>query len=343
MNFAEAFRPFACILLLAGAFAQPGAHQARQSTTPVPENLYRVHDARGRPAKLADVVEAMREADVVFVGETHDDATTHWIEAELLREAFARFGPGAPGASRRPLALSLEMFERDVQHVLDEYLADLISERYFLLSSRPWSNYLKDYRPMVEFARESGLPVLASNAPARYVNRVSRLGPASLRELPAQARAWLPPLPFAPASEAYAAKFAAVMSGTPGHPRPERPQVGAQPQSPHGPANPQGPESPHGDASHLLAAQTLRDASMAHVISEFLKKNPRALLFHVNGRFHSEGGLGVPEHLKVYRPKTRTLVVTLVPLANLSTAGPEEAGKLGDFVISTTTARPREF
>jgi hypothetical protein len=34
---------------------------------------------------------------------------------------------------------------------------------------------------------------------------------------------------------------------------------------------------------------------------------------HLNGTFHSEGGLGVPEHLLRYRPDTRVLVVTMRP------------------------------
>src|SRR3954467_8455063 len=68
----------------------------------------------------------------------------------------------------------MEMFERDVQIVLDEYLSDLITEQHFLASSRPWGNYKTDYRPLVELAKEKHLDVIAANAPRRYVNMVSR-------------------------------------------------------------------------------------------------------------------------------------------------------------------------
>ena len=89
-------------------------------------------------------------------------------------------GAGEEAGARRSVALSLEMFERDVQHILDEYLQDLITESQFKSSARPWEHYDADYRAMVEMAKAVGVPVLAANAPRRYVNRVSRLGPAGL-------------------------------------------------------------------------------------------------------------------------------------------------------------------
>ena len=50
---------------------------------------------------------------------------------------------------------------------------------------------------------EIDIPVLAANAPRRYVNRVSRLGPESLEALSGAAESWLPPLPYPPASPEY--------------------------------------------------------------------------------------------------------------------------------------------
>jgi uncharacterized iron-regulated protein len=155
-------------------------------------DAYRVFRADGQTATLDDVVAAMDAVEVVFVGEQHDDPVAHYLQAELLQRAFVRQARAAAG---RPVALSLEMFARDVQLILDEYLTDMITESHFLRSSQPWQNYETDYRPMVEFAKAHRLPVLAANAPRRYVNRVSRLGSASLDSLSVWAKAWLPPLP----------------------------------------------------------------------------------------------------------------------------------------------------
>ena len=224
------------------------------------------------------------------------------------------------------------MFERDVQTVLDEYLAGLITERHFMLSSRPWGNYASDYRPLVEYARAHKLPVIAANAPARYVTRVSAQGPGSLASLSKEARGWLPPLPFPEASAPYAAKFNAFMGA-----------ASAGGQSPHGaaaPAQPQSNSNPHGGL-HLLEAQTLRDASMAHAVSEFLKRGGDPLVVQVNGTFHSEQRMGVPEQLARYMKRARPVVVTIVPDAAGSGFDAARMGDLGDFVILTDTSRER--
>ena len=310
--------------------APQGPPQTQSAPRPELASL-RVFDSKGNAATLDAVVEVMGGADIVFVGETHDDAGAHLLEAELLRRAHARFALEGDVKGRRPVALSLEIFERDVQVVLDEYLSGLISERHFLAASRPWKNYQTDYRPLVEFAREQRIPVIAANAPARYVSRVSQHGPASLSALPPEARSWLPPLPFAAASRAYAEKFNAFMSG--GAARPSQPPAAPAAAA----ANTPPPRTAHGGALHLLDAQNLRDASMAYALAEHLKRRERALIIHMNGTFHSEERMGVPEHVSRYSPKARTLFVTAVPRADYDA---RELSKLGDFIVLTRPAAP---
>jgi uncharacterized iron-regulated protein len=346
-------RRFVPILLLAALAAQP-ALAAGQFMTQAPAQHYRAFDRQGRAANVEQVVEALAGADVLFIGETHDDAIAHLLEVELLRRADERYGAQASGRGRT-VALSLEMFEADVQTVLDEYSAGLISERHFLLSSRPWGNYETDYRPLVEYARGRALPVIAANAPARYVNRVSNRGPASLTALSAAARAWLPPVPYAPASEAYAVKFRSFLSGesaraaSPHAPAANQPGVAAGPaRQPAPPAAPQQPpparinphaapppRGAHGAGSFLLDAQNLRDASMGYRVAEFLSRNPGALVVHVNGRFHSESRLGAPEHLVRYRPGARAVVVTILRGEGFPAFDAARHAGLGDFVILT--------
>lgn len=84
------------------------------------------------------------------------------------------------------MIVSLEMFERDVQPLLDQYLAGTISEANFLAGSRPWDRYTTDYRPMVELARVHGWPVVASNIPRPLASGVSRRGLATFDTLNAR-------------------------------------------------------------------------------------------------------------------------------------------------------------
>ncbi len=347
-------------VLLTALMATPAAAQHAADSTMADTTMagaYRVFRADGQAATLDDVVVAMAEADVVFVGEEHDDPVGHYLEAELLQRAYARYGHG-PAA--RPLALSLEMFERDVQPVLDEYLAGLITEEHFLKSSRPWNNYEGDYRPLVEFARAHRLSVVAANAPRRYVNRVSRLGPASLDTLSAWARTWLPPLPYPGPSPAYEARWNEMMaemmakyrqqaaSADSAHAasadsvHADAPQESAD-ESEAGASEDEAASSGMHGGAHLLDAQAFWDAAMADALSRYLKQTPDALVLHVVGSFHVEGGLGIPAQLEGYRPGTRRLVVVVQAEEDFQTFDAEGMGELGDFVILTDASLPRTF
>jgi uncharacterized iron-regulated protein len=290
-------------------FAQGGGAQPPAPRRVEPSQV-RVFTAAGAQSSLDDVVAAMASADVVFLGEEHDDPGAHYVQAELLRLAHERYGKGE---AKRPVVLSLEMFERDVQPVLDEYLSGQITEKHFLSASRPWNNYQADYRPLVEYAREQKLPVVAANAPQRYTNRASRLGRAALDDLSPWAKQWIAPLPYGDPDPAYKSKFEALMGG------------GGQGPAAHMPL-------------HLIDAQVLWDATMAHSIAEAMKKHPGALVLHANGKFHSEERMGIPTQLVRYAPKARMIVVTMVNGDGFPAFDAEKHGKLGDFVVLTDPA-----
>lgn len=275
---------------------------------PFSEDQLRVFDGKGKPVSLNEIVKAAGNADVVFFGELHDDAVGHAVQAEAFRRLFDSY------SGKREIILSLEMFERDVQVVLNEYLASLITEQHFLASSRPWGNYKTDYRPLVEFAKEKKLPVIAANAPRRYVNMVSRGGRIKLNALSKEARSWLAPLPYGEPSEDYSKKFKALMG-----PSPEA-QMGID---------------------NILASQSLWDATMAHWIAEGLERHKKALIVHLNGGFHTENRLGTVEHLLRYKPKTKAIVVTMRYETDFKTFDGKKHADLGDFVVLTDASVPR--
>ena len=140
-----------------------------------PENfvIVRTDSRSARASDLEEVVRAAGDHDVVLVGECHDDPTAHRLEILLLQRLFAKHG------KTRNVMLSLEMFETDVQLTLDEYLRGEIRERDMLTDCRPWVNY-SCRRPLVEFARANNIPVIAANAPRRYVSSVGRAGTHAL-------------------------------------------------------------------------------------------------------------------------------------------------------------------
>jgi len=274
------------------------------------EANYRIYDTAGNAADLQQIVSRIENADVIFLGENHDDATAHALQLEIFKRAVEKY------AAQRQVALSLEMFERDLQIVLDEYLKNLITEKKFLDDSRPWGNYKTDYRPLVELAKEKKLDVIAANAPRRYVNMVSRMGRDSLKQLSPETKKWLAPLPYGEPSQAYGDKFNALM--------------GKMPEANMG-------------LNKILASQTLWDATMAFSVSEFLKKTKNPLVVHLNGAFHTENRLGTVEHLLKYSPKARVLVVTMRYEDEFTKFDKAKHTGLGDFVILTDAKVPQHI
>ena len=267
------------------------------------EQHYRIYRGDGTAATMDELVKAVGAAEVTFIGEFHHDRVAHYLEEQLLRRTWdAR------------LALSLEMFERDVQCILDEYLAGLIVEKNLITDGRAWKNYPADYRPLVEFAKEKKMPVIAANAPKRYVDRVGRLGAGSLDQIEPEGRRFLPPLPYAKASAAYAAKFASIMKEH------------------------MGSASSQESAGRSLEAQNLWDASMAYSIAEFMTTHPGSRVLQVNGGFHTSERLGTVEHLLRYRPQTQVLLVAIFPDTGFPAFDADSMKGQGDFVVVTDPA-----
>lgn len=131
----------------------------------VPQRVF--DSATGQFTDFESMVAVLSKADVVFVGEQHDDPNTHRLERALL-EGLAR--------RRGDIILSLEMFERDVQGRLDQLRAGTLPEAEFLASSRPWPRYATDYKPLVDLALERKWPVIAANIPRPIASEISKAG-----------------------------------------------------------------------------------------------------------------------------------------------------------------------
>jgi len=286
------------------------ALRSGQLPAPVAESRYVATSAR-RDVDLSAVARAAQSADVVFFGEQHDDPATHRAELALL---------AALGNGDRPIVLSLEMFERDVQAVVDQYLAGRIGEAEFLAQSRPWERYTTDYRAMVELARARGWRVVAANVPRRLASVVSRNGLAAVDVFTAGDRGLVARELACPRNDSYYERFAEQMRG-------------------HGAGN--GPASADDSLTmrrmtdRFYEAQCVKDETMAESIAAARAANPGALVLHVNGAFHSDRGLGTASRVKRRDPSARLLVVSAVPVADPATADLSDLAARGDYLILT--------
>src|SRR5689334_935770 len=93
------------VLVAFSLFAVVGLHAQT-----VASNEYAIY--AGRDVRQFDqMIDELSKADVVFIGEQHDHKLGHSLELSILK---------ALQAKNASMALSLEMFERDTQTVLDE-------------------------------------------------------------------------------------------------------------------------------------------------------------------------------------------------------------------------------
>jgi len=293
--------------LLVAACA-PSVAPGVSGPAPVPES--RVFDSRaGRYVDFATLANAAAKADVVFFGEQHDDPATHRAELAFL---------AAVGAKRSNVVLSLEMFERDVQSVLDAYRAGQIPESVFVATSRPWTRYTTDYRALVELARAHGWPVIAANVPRRIASAVGRLGMSALDSLSPGDRAMAARDLSCP-RDTYYQQFIESMKGH---------SAGG------GPASQSDSSAALAMANRFYEAQCVKDETMGESIAAaHARAGAGAITMHFNGSFHTDMGLGTAARARRRMPRAKTLVVTAVAVDDVSRADAATFAGRADYVI----------
>lgn len=254
-----------------------------------------------RWATLDEMLDSLSREHVVLVGEQHDSPATHRFERTLFDGLIAR---------RKRVTLALEMFERDVQTVVDRYLEGTIDEATFAREARAWPNHDPDYRPLLERARAGGLPVVASNVPRSLASRVSREGLTALDGLPANHR-WLYARHTSTPDDAYRARFVESMQA-------------------------------HAGASNIdryYAAQCLKDDTMAESVADWIERrgDDAGLVMHISGAFHIDGHLGLYPRLRErMTDKANMATVRIVPVPRVSDADPKAWNGVADWVVFVT-------
>lgn len=261
---------------------------------------YRIYAvAKQQEITVSQLVSELKQADVIFFGEEHQDSIAHLLELALLKGLHQQ---------QPKVTLSMEMFQTDVQPILNEYLQDLISEKNMIQEARAWSNY-KDYSPLVAYAKKQGIPILAANAPSRYTNRVTRLGLQSLSQLSEDAKAWLAPLPIDTLTGAYYEKFVSLLGG--------HSSLGS---------------------FQLYQSQNLWDATMAWQLATHKKLQQQQQILHINGKFHSDERLGTYLQLQRYAPQYKLQTISCMPVEAYPPPAWQQWQSIADYIILTQSA-----
>jgi uncharacterized iron-regulated protein len=207
-------------------------------------------------------------ADIALLGETHDNPVHHEIQARLLA-ASTEHGP-------KP-ALAMEQIDLEWQQAVDRALADhatpdTIAEAGHVSQGWQWPRY----EPLVAYALEHGLPIVAANYSRARSKEVVAGGIGALPAVEAQRLAlepaWTP--------ERNARMRRALVEGHCGQDDPI--------------------------IDRILQVQRVRDALMADAILS----HPRTVA--IIGRGHARADLGVPLYLALRAPQRRVVSVGLV-------------------------------
>ncbi|SNR70428.1 ChaN family lipoprotein [Hymenobacter mucosus] len=257
---------------------------------------YRLFTATGKPATYDKMLKELAAADVVFFGEQHNDPIAHWLELQLTKDLLR--------VKQGQLVLGLEMFERDVQPLVDQYTTGELSDKDFEEQSRPWPNYGTDYKPLLHLAKQQKFRVVGTNVPRRFASQVAKGSLTALNDLPSAEKAWVAPLPLTVDYELPGYKNMVKMFG--------------------------------GDAAHaagvqnIIQAQALKDATMAYFLNQ--ARPAGHLLLHLNGAYHSDNHDGILAYLRQQNPKLRVLTISTVSQEQLGRLDKDNEQK-ADFVL----------
>lgn len=234
-------------------------------------------------------------AEVVFFGELHNNPICHWLERELTQDLYK--------ARKGKIILGAEMFERDNQLILNEYLKREITHRDFDDGARLWPNYRTDYRPLVNFALKHHLKFIATDIPRRYASMVYRKGFGSLDSFTPLAKSYIAPLPipYDPNLKGYK-DMLTEMKGIPGH-----------------------------NSPYLPKAQAIKDATMAWTIAQYAGKGD--LFIHFNGSYHTDNFQGIIWYLNKYKPGLKIMAISSVEQKEVEHLSKENLDK-ANFILA---------
>lgn len=290
--------------------------------------------ATGRTIAFDEIARRAARADVVLFGEEHSNLVCNALEAQLL---------AAMSAQSRPVTLAMEFFEADTQVPLDAYLAGRLNEVEFRKLTRQKRAYLTAHRPMIEYCRLTGIPVIAANAPWRLM-RALRLSGLPYEEFRATLdpadRALLPltsELLKGPYYDHFVEQMAEHMKAVPTTTQPTT-QPASQPAST--PASQPASQPTSKPADPLLSSyrsQSLWDDTMAMSVAEHRAVHPNRRVLLVVGSFHVAHEGGTQVKVRKMRPNDHILTIVFRGTSETPLSFDEADRAAADIVIYGVT------
>jgi uncharacterized iron-regulated protein len=226
-------------------------------------------------------VKAVAQAQVVAVGEEHYHPDIQAFELRLL-QALTQHRP-------QRVALAMEFLERDMQSAVDAYLSGNSDAATLQTQIKATPAFIAYYFPLIQYARQAGVPLLALNVPRSLARRVTQEGLQPVAEsLPSPERPYLAAT-FLPITPQYRTYFLQAVAAA--HPLSEK------------------------QRDRFVEAAHLKDDTMAESLAAFLERAADITVLAIAGRFHFDYGLAIPALLQQRRPRVTMQRVTTITVA----------------------------
>lgn len=123
---------------------------------------------------LNDVIDEMAKSRVVYIGEQHTAFSSHLNQLKIIKAMYRQ---------NQKLAIGMEMFQQQFQKYLDDFIAGKISEKEMIVKTEYFKRWKYDYelyRPIILFAKEKRIPIVALNIDREITKKVVNGGFDSL-------------------------------------------------------------------------------------------------------------------------------------------------------------------
>ncbi len=236
-------------------------------------HIIRMRD--GQTTSFQDMVNDVSSADVVFIGERHDDPAHHKIQLDVIR---------ALREKDSPLAIGLEMFKKENQKSLDAWISGEIPENSFIpIFLDNWGFGWELYRDIFLYAREHTIPLVGLNVPRDITRKVGMSGFLSLTD---EERSVLPPGVTCELDEEYMDHLVEVF---------------------------QYKKSSDRLFVYFCEAQVLWDQAMAWYLTEYMKSNPGRTVIVLAGAIHA-WKYGIPKQKQRYITVDQKVILSDLPV-----------------------------
>lgn len=269
----------ACAALMAACSGTPNAApDERVHVGPIRDM------ANGQDITPASLIDQLLRADAVLLGEQHDNAEHHHLQAWIARELAAR---------GRSVVVAFEMIDESQQPALDGFLAGRPRNAEALGDLLGWERSgwpdWALYRPIADAAltqpRPPTKPIVPANLPLAEAREIARNGLAAngldtaLDDMLRQAAARDPAVLGAHAEDIRDSHCGML---------------------------------PDNALAPFALAQYARDAVMARAIQAARNETPDALVLLIAGNGHARNDVGVPLHLARLVPGLKVVSVGLI-------------------------------